>query len=491
MPVKRLRTKTGLVAAIVGAFLLLAACATAPEEFVLGPETVIGFVVADADTGAILAERKSNRAFIPASTAKLPTMIAALELLGPDYRFHTDVLATGTPDANGVLRGDLILRGGGDPLISPQDILGLVSRLKDLGLRQVTGRFLYDDRLLPALPAINPDQPAEARYNPGVNALSMDFNRWRLTWETDPKTGTRRIHRLPPLDVHGVNISQQSGGPGRDVLWRDGGWHLSADAGETGDRFLPVKNPALATTQLFRRFAGQLGLELPPPQASATPENAKRAARLTSLPLAEIVRLGLQHSNNLVSELIGLTAYRLAVDRPMSLAASASGLSAWLHRAIAEAGIKDGDWSNWKMDNHSGLSPRSRLTPRQMVSLLRFAHGRRYGAWPFTSFLPAAGFRRAFRDRYLNRWANGRVWAKTGSLNYAKGLAGFMHGRDGRALVFGLYITDPPLRQAYDLLAEKSPALRDNPEVRARALLWTAAAEAMEERLVLDWLDRF
>lgn len=469
--------------------LALAACAGPPGAvstdpvLALGPTAEIAFVVIDAESGTVTAAQAADRPMPPASTAKVATMISALELLGPDFRFQTRVLATGAPDATGTLAGDLVLAGGGDPLLTPQDLFGLAVRLKDLGLRRVAGRFLYDETLLPALPAINPDQPAEARYNPGVSALSVDFNRWRLLWRPNGDGLAPVLTRLPPLDGHRAAPDDRPHGPGREVLWDGRTWKLSADAATEGDRFLPVKAPGQATAELFRRLAAQAGITLPAPQPGAASKNARIATAIAGLPLSEIARLGLEHSNNLVSELVGLTAARLLDGRTDSLAASASTLSNWLHKAVG-----GGDWRGWNLPNHSGLSRHARVTANQMAAVLRFAHGRRYGGWPFTSLLPTAGFRKAFRDRFLNEAAAGRIWAKTGTLHYAKGLVGYLMGADGRTKAFALYIADPAARGTYDALDD---AARDAPEAQGRALAWIDAAERAEQAIVLGWLARF
>lgn len=473
--------------------LALAACAGSPAAvstdpvLALGPTAEISFAVIDAETGAVAAAQAADRPMIPASTAKIATMISALELLGPDFRFQTRVLATGVPDAAGTLAGDLVLAGGGDPLLTPQDLFGLAVRLKDLGLKRVAGRFLYDETLLPALPAINPDQPADARYNPGVSALSVDFNRWRLLWQPNGDGSAPVLTRLPPLDGHRAAPDDRPHGPGREVLWDGRTWKLSADAATEGDRFLPVKAPGQATAELFRRLAAQAGIALPAPQPGPAPEEARVATAIAGLPLAEVARLGLEHSNNLVSELVGLTAARLLGGRPDTLDTSAAALSGWLRKAVGGTAT-DVDWRAWDLPNHSGLSRHARVTANQMAAVLRFAHGRRYGGWPFASLLPTAGFRKAFRDRFLNEAAAGRIWAKTGTLHYAKGLVGYLMGADGRTRVFALYIADPAARGVYDALND---AARDAPEAQGRALAWIDAVERAEQAIVLDWLARF
>ena len=203
--------------------------------------------------------------------------------------------------------------------------------------------------------------------------------------------------------------------------------------------------------------------------------------------LAEIARQGLRYSNNLVSELTGLTTARMLAGKPGNLAASAATVGRWLRAAVSET-LPGVDWRGWNLPNHSGLSRHARVTANQMAAVLRFAQGRRYGGWPFASFLPSAGFNKAFRDRFLNEDAIGRIWAKTGTLHYAKGLVGYLTGPNGRPLVFALYVADPVARRAYDGLSAAARAL---PEEQSRALDWIDKAEQAEQALVSEWLERF
>ncbi|MDQ2106641.1 D-alanyl-D-alanine carboxypeptidase, partial [Azospirillum isscasi] len=187
------------------AILLLLACASAVPACaspigVTGPddrETIarngfspgdVGYALFDPDSGAVLAARQPAKPFVPASVAKLPAMAAALAVLGPDHRFETTLHVTGRL-GNGVLDGDLILRGGGDPSLSTEGLTALLHDLGALGVTRVTGRFLYDTSALPELAEIDAGQPWTAGYNTGVGALSLNFNRFRFDWTRPAAAG--------------------------------------------------------------------------------------------------------------------------------------------------------------------------------------------------------------------------------------------------------------------------------------------------------------
>ena len=84
----------------------------------------IGLLVRDAATGEVVAEWNANKSFTPASTMKIVTTATALELLGPDFRFETQVQAAGEVDSAGVLHGNLYIRGGGDPTLGSLKVMG-------------------------------------------------------------------------------------------------------------------------------------------------------------------------------------------------------------------------------------------------------------------------------------------------------------------------------------------------------------------------------
>ena len=159
------------------------------------PGTAVGYLLIDLESGQELAELNPDLPLIPASTAKLATAVVALDVLGPDHRYRTELLARGTIEG-GVLHGDLILRGGGDPSLDLADLLGLAVRLETAGVRYVDGRFLVDDSALPVLSEIEPTQPPEAAYNPGIGALSLAFNRVRVAWRGG---GEITAAAMPPL----------------------------------------------------------------------------------------------------------------------------------------------------------------------------------------------------------------------------------------------------------------------------------------------------
>ncbi|MAF94510.1 MAG: D-alanyl-D-alanine carboxypeptidase/D-alanyl-D-alanine-endopeptidase, partial [Rhodospirillaceae bacterium] len=450
----------------------------------------VGYALLDLESGDPLAGRNENALFIPASTAKVPTTVAALGILGADYRFRTRVLVTGKVaqgDNEGVLGGDLYLQGGGDPLLTIQDLMGLARRLKDQGVSGVSGKFFYDQSLLRTFAEIEARQPENARYNPGLSALSLDFNQtllnWRPTLEPGGEKGVVRAYQTPTLGDARPGLSAADPGRGRNVVpgvapGDEIRWLLSPSAPVEGAEFLPVKRPGLRTARVFRRLARMLGVTLPEPRAGTAPRNASPMAGIRGLALADVVRLALEHSNNMVTELIGQVAARHLEGEAGDLSRGSELLGGWLRKRLP-----DTDWDGFRLTNHSGLSSKARVNPKQMAAIVRFAVHRRHGGGDYLSLLPASGLRDSMRRRFRDPATALRIWAKTGTLKYAKGLVGVFFAASGRPVAFALFVTDFDLRRAYDAAANVQ-----SPEIAAPAEDWIRRAEAFEQDLLREWI---
>ncbi|HEX6141620.1 MAG TPA: D-alanyl-D-alanine carboxypeptidase [Geminicoccaceae bacterium] len=433
----------------------------------------MGYLLLDLESGQPLAELNPDLPLIPASTAKLATALVALDVLGPDHRYRTDVLTTG-PVRDGTLEGDLVLRGGGDPSLDVADLLDLAVQLRISGIQRIAGRFLIDDAALPRLQEIEPRQPLEAAYNPGIGALSLAFNRVRLAWQggagggsmTIPPLHEARFELVPPglLPPGGVELKEVEP---EAVVWR------VADRGYRQVASLPVKDPGLHTAYVLRWLAAAQGLDLPPPERIwRTPFEAQLVAVHESAPLRHLLRDMLVYSNNMMAETIGLSAVQ-ELGGAESLDAAGHVLLDAVRRLIPEV-----DWRSADLGNHSGLDADARLTPRQLAAVVR--HGWRTGTLP--TLLPAGGWSGTLARRFDEPDQALRVWAKTGTLNYGSALAGYLLPESGRPAIFVTMVSDLAARAAYDRLE------RPDRKADAQAASWNARASALQDDLVESWL---
>ncbi|WP_434623889.1 D-alanyl-D-alanine carboxypeptidase/D-alanyl-D-alanine-endopeptidase [Azospirillum sp. B2RO_4] len=431
----------------------------------------VGYFLFDPDSGRALEERAADTPFIPASVAKLPTVAAALALLGPDHRFATRLLGTG-PLEGGVLRGDLILQGGGDPALATEGLLQLLGALGATGLRQVEGRFLYDTTLVPELAEIDSGQPWAAPYNTGVGALSLNYNRALLSWRrggTPAGPDALTVADAGRLPLDSVAVRPMAAGGGFPLL-PDGvdRWLMAPPtSGEAGAAWVPVARPGLAAATLFRRLAADAGIALAAPVAGRAAGGAAALAVHDSLPLAELARGLLRHSNNLSAEVIGLAASGRLDASATTLERSAGLLQRWLTRQPAGAV----NWRGLRLANHSGLGTGSRATPRQMAALLRA------GGPALWDLLPGEEDGKALPPG---------VHAKSGTLAYVKGLAGLLTAASGRRLGFVLFIADPARRAAMDAALDRRVTATPAP---ARA--WAADARRLQGEILERWISTY
>lgn len=411
-----------------------------------------GYHAVEIPTGAAVASHAPDTPQPPASTAKLPTMIAALGLLGPHHRFETSLRTNGVA-VDGILKGDLMLHGTGDPMLRTNDLRQLAARMRSLGITQISGKF-YFRSTLPTFAVVEEKQPLSAPYNQGISGINLDFNRARLT------SLGENAYYLTPNEANGLvpNIPDITPNLVTDV---------------------PVSDPALLAARMFRKFAEFEGVTLPAPAIGQHDEQFRAIATVMSLPLSEIVRAGLEYSNNMVSEVVGLAAASTLGDPPKTLKKSADRLTMWLDQNII-----NGRRFAPNLLNHSGLSAASRISPRQMATLLQSALTRTYGGRRFDTFLTPGGGREGYRGRFRAPGMAYRLWGKTGSMRFIKGLAGYLDTNSGRRLAFAIFTNDLELRQRYVGQAQK-----DDAKTRQLARDWRARVESFESEIIRRWIS--
>ncbi|MGI9504556.1 MAG: D-alanyl-D-alanine carboxypeptidase/D-alanyl-D-alanine endopeptidase, partial [Geminicoccaceae bacterium] len=423
-----------------------------------------------------ITERNADQHHIPASSAKLATAVVALQRLGPDHRFKTELRITG-PIEDGVLKGDLILKGGGDPVLDLPDLLPLIDALARQPVRQIDGRFLIDDTALPRFTEIEPTQPTEAAYNPGVSALSVAFNRVNLRWR---KRGVLAVETVPHLEEASFVSTKSdhlppSGVQLKTLDGRDAIWQLADKGARRSKRSLPVKDAGLFAGQTFRDLATLYGIDLPAPERLDRAQKSRLLAVHESRPLRELVRDMLWYSNNLVAELIGLATAKTLDPDVDRLDGSAGLVLSELERQLSDL-----SWDDAHLHNHSGLSSRSRLTPEQLAAILRLG----WDNGTLSGLLPGSGWSGTLARRFNGPDHALRVWAKTGSINYVTALGGYLMSSSHGPAAFVIMISDEKARAGYDAQPRRTRAI----EKKARA--WKDQAERAMNGIIERWLEQ-
>ena len=485
---RRLLLIWALVAASAAAGAPLARAPVPPPRPAIPPEAAsarliagagltgrVGFVLADARTGEVIESVNPDLLLPPASTIKALTALYALDSLGAGFRFRTRVLATG-PVTDGRLAGDLILAGGGDPTLDSDDLARLVRDVTAGGLTKVSGRFLYFPRALPEIASIDPRQPAHVAYNPALGGLNLNFNRVHFQWQRSASgwkvtMDAPALRNRPSVDVARMRVVDRRGPvyTYADKGGRDD-WTVARTAlGDGGSRWLPVRKPGLYAAEAFRALAADAGLALPAPRRERMPASATVLAEHVSEPLAEILRGMLRHSTNVTAELVGLTASSARARPPVtSLSGSAARMRRWSADRLGVTGLRLAD--------HSGLSDDARVSPAMMVRVLA-----RVGPdGPLRPLLPE---RRLRDERGRPMTVPGiEMRAKTGTLNFVKGLVGYIDARDGRDLVFAIYAAD----------MERRAAMADPRIERPRGgRAWLGRAVRLQRALLRGWVGSY
>ncbi len=445
-----------------------------------GPEAVFkksglsgdaAFAVADVETGLVLEAYQGSTALPPASVTKTMTALYALNTLGPNHRYRTRIVGTGALN-NGILQGDLILAGGGDPLLDTTMLAKLAGQLKAAGVREVRGAFKVYDGALPTIASIDPDQPDHVGYNPTISGMALNFNRVHFEWKRagngyavamDARTKEYR----PDVSMAKMKVINRQL-PVYTYEDRNGvdNWTVASKAlGNGGARWLPVRRPADYAGDVFRTMARVNGIVLKKAVSVRTlPAQARVLAQHESLPLHVILKDMMKYSNNLTAEMVGLSATVARGKMPSSLKASAQEMNRWAQQAYGTKASRYVD--------HSGLGDASRTTPQDLLAVLVAAR--------------KTGVLRPLMKKVPMRDTNGRVVsghpikvdAKTGTLNFVSGLGGFMTAADGTELAFAIFSADTTIR------ARIKKADREVPQ-GARA--WNRKAKKMQQALIERW----
>lgn len=434
------------------------------ESAKLGGHT--SYVVADARTGEVLESVSPLRLHPPASVVKAITAFYGLEQLGYDYRFRTRLVGTGRV-VNGVLQGDVILVGSGDPLLSSDDLYELASGLKAAGIASVKGKLKVYEGALPPIQEIDRAQPLQVGYNPGIGGVNLNFNRAYLEWKKVGASYTitmdARTERFRPA----VSFAKAEivDGPGPIFTYSNTQhqerWTVARKAlGKGGGRWLPVRRPGVYAGDVFRTLARSHGIELPKAELSAeVPKNITSFSEHVSPPLGEICRDMLKYSTNLTAEVIGLTASGAG-----TLRASGRTMSEW---AQSRTGTRKAVFFD-----HSGLGDETTVSAQDMVRALN-ANGARDTLLPILKEF-------AVRDPLGAPIENGptKVLAKTGTLNFVSGLAGYIDTSDGQQLVFAIFASDEARREKLS---------REQRERPRGARSWNGRAKTMQQKLIRRW----
>jgi D-alanyl-D-alanine carboxypeptidase/D-alanyl-D-alanine-endopeptidase (penicillin-binding protein 4) len=412
-------------------------------------------VVRDAQTGETLYDRLGDHRFTPASNTKFLTSTAAMSILGPDYRFTTDVLTTGKT-VGSTLLGNLYLRGNGDPTALASDYDTLAAALKAQGVKTVVGDLVgddtyFDDERLGTAWAADDEG---AYYSQEASALTLapdtDYDNGNVVVVAGPgaSEGAKPVYTVTPASAakyvtivnNGATI--ENGGDDTLGISRQHGTNnivisgtVPADGGTTTE-WIAVQDPTGYATTVFREALAAQGITLigKTRWGTVTPDSARVLAAHQSMTLSELMVPFLKLSNNGHAE---------ALTKAMGHKVSGEGSwSAGLAAVRAYTSAHGMNLSTYRQSDGSGLSRFDIIPPDQLTNLLIAVRSEPwFDAW--YNALPIAGNADRFtggtlRSRMRNTPAANNVHGKTGSLTGVSALSGYVTSADGRKLVFSV-----------------------------------------------------
>lgn len=480
---------------VATAWLMCALCATAPvaaqtmpgmpepvrlalKKAGIPPEAVALAAAPLARDAAARVRVAADRPVNPASVMKLVTTYAALDGLGPAFTWHTQFLTDGVV-SDGLLRGNLYVRGGGDPKFVMERIAVALQAVHDAGISVVHGDMVLDQSAF-QLPATDPaafDGERLRPYNASPQALLVNFKSLILTVVPDVAAGVARVVHEPPL----AGVAVDAAVPltqGVCADWRTGlqARFEQADAirllgkypASCGPRQWPVAyvDPAsYAERALEGMWRASGGLLTGRVRTGAAPATARLVHDAQSLPLADIVADINKFSNNVMAQQLFLTLGRLPDKSAPGMAAGSPAGVATFERSRAWVGR----WWQTRfgatvpaplLDNGSGLSRDERITADALLALLRDAAAHPVAGPVLMQSLPVAGVdgtATRMGERGIMKTALGNARIKTGSLRDVVAVAGYVHTLGGTPwAVVGIvnHANAPQARPALDALLE-------------------------------------
>lgn len=430
------------------------------------PISAISVYVRPVDASQPIIAWREDVPMNPASTMKLVTTWAGLNLLGAEYRWRTSIYTEHLP-VNGVLRGNIYILGGGDPKLTPEQLARFMRDLRQAKVDKIDGDLILDKSLFVEAPdhEYTIDGQVERAYNVPPDPLLYAFK--SLNFKLRPSAdGTVQVTVVPTL----AQISIQNHLTTHDDQQGCSNWHAEVMRTPTGivqalfSGNLPVhcgeqayQIALLSHNEFFwggfvaewQKVGGQF-LRLPSVGEGKVPATAQLLVMHDSPQLSDVITDINKFSNNVMARQLLLTiGWRLA-GAPVYRKNAIHSLQAW----FAQQGI---NIPELVLDNGAGLSRQARISAQSLAEILQ-----RGDSTVFVNSLPIVGVDGTMKNRLYDSPIKGNAWIKTGSLKDVRAIAGYVQDKNGRryivvsiinheyAMTAGMDIFEHLLRWIYD-----------------------------------------
>lgn len=400
------------------------------------PSKTLAVYAREVGSNKSVIDWNGKRAGNPASSIKAITTFAALDMLGPDYRWPTEIYHTGTIK-NQTLNGDLIIKGYGDPSFVNESMQELVAVLRQK-FKTINGRLIVDSSYF-QLPKNYPsslDGAVRSPYNAIPNAMNMNFGTNYITVTPNKNSSNASITIDPPIITRAlVSDTKQNKNKCR--------WY-GVNVNNSDSRALVVKS----TPSIYCRARSEYSVIVEPHEivgggfkktwleqkGELSPNfnvsSATKAANATFLwrhfskPLIEQIADMNKKSNNVMTRQLFLTLAAKQKGAPATLENAREVMKVWMIlNGINHNGVF--------IDNGAGLSRTTRISPQQVVEVLEKAVEHKEGD-AFIHSLAIAGVDGTMRKRFTNHPAKGKVFVKTGTLKNTRTMAAVVYAKSGK-----------------------------------------------------------
>lgn len=401
-----------------------------------------------AEDGSTLYSRNSGIQMTPASTMKLITSATALAKLGPHYKFRTSICIEDSLVRLGVIRGNLYLRGGGDPYLTADDIARMVKYLRTTGIESISGDIIADESFLDDLyDRKDWSEEYTSIKLPLMSGLSIEENSIAVLVSAPSKIGQRiQVSTTPyfsSLRIENSAVSAHTRDrvrPSMRIEWDDGypilyvtgkmragsGWRTYT---------VPVRRPAWYAGAILKAALEGEGIRVDGTvRCGKTPKHAKELLA-NETPITDIITIMNKRSDNFAAEMMLKV---LGAEIRGTPGSAAAGLHV-IRQFLAEIGIPQ---SEYEIHDGSGISHSDQITSDLLVAVLRTMYQRKEIFDHFYNSLATAGVDGTLHRRMIGTDAEKNLHGKTGTLSGVTSLAGYVTSADGEILAFSMISND-------------------------------------------------
>jgi D-alanyl-D-alanine carboxypeptidase/D-alanyl-D-alanine-endopeptidase (penicillin-binding protein 4) len=402
------------------------------------PHDSLSVSIVNVNSGESIFQWLPNQSRNPASTIKLLTTLVGLDVLGPAYRWHTDVYVRGEID-DGRLDGDLLIKGYGDPFLVTERVWQLVRDIRHAGIQEIRGDLLLDDSWFEQSsydPGAFDRQPLRA-YNVAPSALMMNFKVLRYWFEPNHENRSVKVRVDPPLE--NLNVDNRLSLTGSSCRGFQRGITVTMNSsldevtftGKFPDRCkrYAMDRTALSHNEfvfglfssLWRESGGTFDGGF---RNVGVKDDEEPLLSFDSLPLTDMIARINKHSNNVMARHLLYTLGAEANSAPGTEENGRAVIVDWLtEKGLASPHIL--------IENGAGLSRNTRTSTADMTAMLQYAWQQPYMP-EYLASMSLSGLDGTLRRRFKDRALAGKAHLKTGSLDHVTAIAGYLQARSGR-----------------------------------------------------------